>query len=180
LGNGGATYSEMASVTRPGQVMDLFDQVTRRSMMADAAMLGAIGQPSEADKVVAQAGNFGPDATVSVIETTIAVQGEAMAALKRGLNGKVVALDDAGKARFAQALLELAWGVRQYAALAPELPRLKRVMQGTGNAARSAFYASKTMAASLGEMKATLKAAAGFARANGVPVGAEVDDALGP
>jgi hypothetical protein len=179
MGNGGATYSGMADSTdKSGDLMRIFSTVTQSTMTAEASMLAAVGQTADADKALAQMKNLTADANVETIEAAIGVQTQTGVSLERSLNDRKVAFDEAGKRQFEGAMLALAKSVQQYAALTKDLPSLKQSLKLAGNKARAPYYASKTIAGSLGEMRQTLKAAALFARANDIPVGDEVDKAL--
>lgn len=179
MGNGGATYSDvMTSGDKSGDMLRKFVAVTQSTMTAEATMLAAIGQVGDADLAMAQVKNVGADLNVEVSETVLAAQTKTGAALERGLADKKVAFDDAGKRQFGDAMLALAKSVQEYASLSKELPSLKQALKNAGNKARVSYYASKTVAGSLGEMRQTLKAAAVFARANAIPVDAAVEQAL--
>lgn len=179
LGNGGATYSDvMTSADKSGGMLRKFIAVTQGTLTAEAAMLAAIGQAGDADMAMAQLKNLNQDLNVEVTESVLAVQSKTGAALERGLAGRQGAFDDAARRQFADAMVALAQSVREYAGLSAELPSLKQALKNAGNRARVSYYASKTVAGSLGEMRQSLKAAAAFARANAIPVDAVVDQAL--
>lgn len=179
LGNGGATYSDvMTSGDKSGDMMRKFVAVTQGTLSAEAAMLAAIGQTADADLAMAQVKNVGTEMNVEVTETVLAAQSKTGAALERGLADKKVAFDEAAKRQFGDAMVALAKSVQEYAGLTKELPALKQALKNAGNPARVSYYASKTVAGSLGEMRQTLKAAAAFARANAVPLDAVVEQAL--
>lgn len=179
LGNGGATYSDvMTSGDKSGDMLRKFVAVTQSTMTAEAAMLAAIGQAGDADLAMAQVKNVGADLNVEVSEAVLAAQTKTGAALERGLADKKVAFDEAGKRQFGDAMLALAKSVQEYATLSKELPSLKQALKNAGSKARVSYYASKTVAGSLGEMRQTLKAATVFARANAIAVDAAVEQAL--
>ncbi|HEU4372545.1 MAG TPA: hypothetical protein VFS02_03595 [Telluria sp.] len=179
LGNGGATYSDvMTSGDKSREMMGKFVAVTRDTLTAEATMLAAIGQAGDADLAMAQLKTVGPDMNVEASETVLAAQTKTGAALERGLAGKQVAFDAAGKRQFGDAMLVLAKSVHEYASLSSELPSLKQALKNSGNKARVSYYASKTVAGSLAEMRQTLRAAAAFARANGIALDATVEQAL--
>ena len=179
LGNGGATYSGMMnSKDQAGDLMGKFVAVTQNTLSADASMLAAIGQAGDADKAIAQTKKLGPDLNVEVTEGVLAVQTQSSVALQRGLSDKKIAFDEAGKRQFSDAMQTLAKSIQEYASLTKELPSVKQALKMVGNKARVAYYASKTIPGSLAEMRQTLKAAAAFAGANAIPVGAEVEQAL--
>jgi hypothetical protein len=179
LGNGGATYSDvMSSSDKSGDLMRTFVAVTQSTMAADATMLAAIGQAGDADKAIAQLKKLTADANIETTEAVLAAQTQAGVALERGLAGKQVVFDEAGKRQFGDAMLALAKSIQEYAALTKQLPALKQSLKMAGTPARVSYYASKTVAGSLGEMRQALKAAAAFARANAIAVGADVEQAL--
>lgn len=179
MGNGGATYSDvMTSADKSGDLMRKFVAVTQSTTTAEATMLAAIGQASDADLAMGQMKNVSAEMNVEVTETVLAAQTKTGAALERGLADKKAAFDEAGKRQFGDAMLALAKAVQEYAALSKELPSLKQALKNAGNKARVSYYASKTVAGSLGEMRQTLKAAAVFARANAIAVDAAVEQAL--
>lgn len=179
LGNGGATYSGMMnSADQAGDLMRKFVTVTHNTMSAEATMLAVVGQAGDADKAIAQTRNLGPDMNVELTEGVLAVQTQTGGALQRGLSDKKLAFDEAGKRQFSDSMQTLAKSVLEYASLTKELPSVKQALKMAGNKARVAYYAAKTIPGSLAEMRQTLKAAAAFAGANAIPLGADVEQAL--
>lgn len=178
LGNGGTTYSGLGNSKDPaGDLMTAFVALTQANLAADAELFAAIGQAGEADKASAAASTLATDATVGVLETVVGAQSETGAALQRALDGKTAALDETSKRRFGEAMLALATSLKRYAALSKDLPDLKQSLRNGTGKARSALYAAKTIPGSFADTRRTMKSAAAFARANQIPVAAEVDEA---
>lgn len=175
VGNGGATYADATGASRWFEVMPKFVDAAHDSINANANLLTALGMTEQAATVLSRAKELNPDATPGTVEEIMAMRSAAAAALAPRLTQTGVALDENGKLLVAKSIDAMARAVSQINAMSGDLPGLKKMMRDAGTKARTGFFVAKSLSQYREDMKAELKAAIAFAKANDVRYAPDAD-----
>jgi hypothetical protein len=176
-GNGGALYSGLGPAgTRPAEFLADFVQLTQTDLAANAALLSSLGLAGEAGRSTAEADAFSVETTPSKIEATVGSAGAAHQLVMTKLaSGPVLTAEN--QATFAAGALGLAQAVKRYAEVAGNLVAVKKALVDAGQKGRIALFAAKTVPATLAQVRQQLQAMVQFAKANNIPLAAEVYEA---
>lgn len=158
------------------EVVPDFIATTQPVLAAQAGILTALGMPAEAAKVAAAGAGLTPGATRGAIDEVVEQQANAAEAIAGKLDAKPQ-LDDAGKKLLADGLRDLAVGYTNYANMSGKLEPLRKRWRG-GGVTTGALFVAKSLPFAVKKLASSLKATAGYAKANNIVLAPEVDAAV--
>jgi hypothetical protein len=178
LGNGGTTYSSIEQ-TRDRSIgfMPRFVELTHAGAAAQATLLSTLGLADDAKRTAAISDSLVAESTPGTVDTVLGSAGEAQRLVLQKLAAGPV-LNDAAKAQFASAALELARTAKGYAELTANFGDMKQALRAAGAPGRTALYAAKTMPQTVTQMREALQAVLVFSKANGIALAAEVNETV--
>jgi len=176
LGNGGTTYSGLASQTSPEDFLGKFIELAHADAAANATLLASLGM---ADAVKPGSGS------VQALDMKSSPGDIANAAVTAGATHQLVTqrlgtrmtLSEADKTAFATGALALTQAARDFTGLTRNLGATKQALTTAGPPARAALYAARSTPDVAAQLRAEVKAVVAFASANQVTLAPEVSEA---
>jgi hypothetical protein len=180
LGNGGAKYDgiEQGEVSAAGYVSQ-YVGIAQQTFAAQSGLLSVLGLQAEGDAAAAAGQALQPTASRAALEEALKQQADAAGLLaQRVAHAQPLGADSRG--RFGQDVATLAQAVADNAAIAKTMAaNRKKLGAATGAGAIQAVYLSKALHEHVKSLQQALKAAAGYAAANGIVLPPEVAAAAG-
>ncbi|MBY0237688.1 MAG: hypothetical protein K2X55_00070 [Burkholderiaceae bacterium] len=180
LGNGGAKYDgiEQGEIGAAGYD-NQYVGIAQQAFAAQSGLLSMLGLNPEAAAVAAAGRDLQPTATRAALEEALKQQADAAELLtRRFASAQPVAADS--RIRFGQDVAALAQAVSDSAAIAKSMAgNRKKLGAASGAGAVQAVYLSKALGDHVKQLQQSLKAAAGYAAANGIVLPPAVAAAAG-
>lgn len=180
LGNGGSKYDgvEQGEIGAAGYV-NQYVGIAQQAFSAQSGLFSVLGLKPEAEAVAAAGRDLQPTVTRSALEEALKQQADAANLLaRRFASAQPLAADS--RLRLGQEVAALAQAVSDSAAIAKSMSgNRKKLGAATGAGATQAVYLSKALNDHVKLLQQSLKAAAGYAAANGVSLPPEVAAAAG-
>ena len=171
---GGAAASGGASAE---QIVQKYVGGTKSVMSADTNMLSALGLKDQAAKSELSAKTMTEGATSDAMEDAAKVQTESSKAIEAKMTGEKVVMDAASKKQFAQGMVDLANGLKQYIGMSSDVKGFKPSVTSVGGSAGAAIFIAKSLPTSTTNLMGTLKKAIDFSKANDITVPKEASEA---
>lgn len=174
VGNGGATYSDVAGKNAWADFTPRFVTGTLDAMAAQASMMTALGLSEQAASVTAQAKDLNRDTPPGMVESIMGARAKAALVLNAKLATPGLTLDDAKKGQFGADIDALARAIKLYEEISTDLPWMKTQLRGAGAKGRTGLFVAKSIPDYIRDMKAELATAVTFAKANKIEFSPEV------
>lgn len=171
---GGAAASGGASAE---QIVKKYVGGTKNVISADTNMLKALGLKDQAAKSELSAKTMTEGATSDALEDAAKVQTESSKAIEAKMTGEKVVMDAASKKQFANGMVDLASGIKQYIGMSSDVKGFKPSVSSVGGATGSAIFIAKSLPTSTSNLMGTLKKAIEFSKANDIAVPKEASEA---